>query len=87
MSSKIDELNSLLACAKTEHELLEKNLSSSNEQLGHAKSLLDVLHVDHDDAREQIALLHSVVSLSCNSCESLHADLKQLKLAHSTCVV
>jgi len=60
---KNDELCSLLACARSEHELLEKNLTSSLDQLEHAKALIVASHVDLDVARDEIALLHSVASL------------------------
>jgi len=63
MHRKNDELCSLLACARSEHELLEKNLSSSFELLERVKTLSVASHVDLDIARDEIALLHSIASL------------------------
>ena len=41
---------------------------------------------DLDKARDDIALLKSNVSLPCVSCESLLAEIKELKLTQTTCV-
>ena len=44
------------------------------------------LNDDLDKARDDIALLKSNVSLPCVSCESLLAEIKELKLTQTTCV-
>jgi len=45
-----------------------------------------VLNDDLDKARVEIALLKSNASLPCGSCESLLAEINELKLTHTTCV-
>lgn len=79
MLSSNDELNSMLACAKSEHELLEKNVASSFEHIEHVRSLLIDLHVDHDDANEEIALVDSIASMPCNDCDTLRLNIDDLK--------
>ena len=44
------------------------------------------LNDDLDKARDDIALLKSNASLPCVSCESLLAEINELKLTHTTCV-
>ena len=46
----------------------------------------DVLHNDLYKARDEIALMKRNASLPCGSCESLLAEIDNLKLTHSTCV-
>jgi hypothetical protein len=44
------------------------------------------LNDELDMARSKIALLESSASLQCVSCESLLAEINELKLTHTTCV-
>jgi hypothetical protein len=44
------------------------------------------LYKDLDKARDEIDLLKSNASLPCVSCESLLAEINELKLTHTTCV-
>ena len=39
-----------------------------------------------DKARDENALLKLNAALPCVSCESLHAEINELKLTHTTCV-
>ena len=48
--------------------------------------VLYCLNVDLDKAKDEIALLKSNASLPCGSCESLIAEINELKLTHTTCV-
>ena len=44
------------------------------------------MNVDLDKAKDEIALLKSNASLPCVSCESLIAEINELKLTPTTCV-
>jgi hypothetical protein len=44
------------------------------------------LNINLDVARSKIALLKTSSSLPCVSCESLLAEINELKLTHTTCV-
>jgi hypothetical protein len=44
------------------------------------------LNGELDMARSKIVLLELSASLPCVSCESLHAEINELKLTHTTCV-
>ena len=80
-----DDLDMLLAC-DFEHDHLHNNFLSSFDTIEHAKALLDVLHDNHDAARHEVSLVHSIASLPCVCCDSLNAKFDELKFVHNTCV-
>jgi chromosome segregation ATPase len=61
-------------------------LESANEVIGLPCFACKDLRKDLDCARDELTLLKSNASLPCASCESLLAEINELKLTHSTCV-
>jgi hypothetical protein len=78
------QFNSSLPCKSCDGslvpiEVLEGDMFGFASECGN-------LNDDLAKARNEIALLKSDASMPCISCESLLAEIKKLKLAHTTCV-
>ena len=79
MLRKNNDFNSSLDCLQSENDLLKSKAAMPI-------NFFIILNDNLDKDGDKIALLKSNASLPCGSCESLLAEIDNLKLTHTTCV-